>query len=180
MQLFDRRLSFARDLVLHWSDIRGGVLVPAERDLDLRELQRVIPTLSIMDSAPDASIVVVMGQDRMEPDQWPAVRDANWFDLIPPDARDLAVRARKKLIETPCGVYYHYVASGAGDFFQEAETLVLPIRTENIKAPSTISVTHLVRRRGKLDLRLPAKLEKLKLEYVDIGAGIPDNRVNGA
>jgi hypothetical protein len=180
MQLSDQRLNFARDLVFHWSDIRGGVLVPSELDLDLRELQRIIPTLAIMDSAPDASIVVVMGQDRVEPNLWPAVRDANWFDLIPPEARDLAVRARTKLIETPCGVYYRYVASGAGDFFQEAEALVLPMRTENIKAPSTISVTNLVRKRGKLDLRRPAKVEKLKLEYVDIGAGIPDNRLNGA
>jgi hypothetical protein len=179
MQLNDERLSFARDLVLHWSDIRGGVLVPSELDLDLRELQRIMPTLSIMDSAPDASIVVVMGQDRVEPDLWPAFRDANWYDLIPPEARDLAARARKKLIETPCGVYYHYLASGAGDFFQEAEALVLPMRTENIKAPSTISVTNMVRKRGRLDLSRPAKVEKLQLDYVDIGAGIPEKRLNG-
>jgi hypothetical protein len=178
MQLNDERLSFARDLVVHWSEIRGDDLVPCEQDLDFHELRRMLPTLSIMDSAPDASIVVVMGQGRVEPELWPAFKDANWYDLLPPEARDLAVRARNNLIETPCGVYYCYTASGAGGFFREAEALVLPIRTENIEAPSSISVTNIVRKRGKLDLSRPAKLEKLQLEYVDIGAGVPENRLN--
>jgi hypothetical protein len=53
------------------------------------------------------------------------------------------------------------------------------MRTENIAAPSTISITNIVQRRGKLDLSRPAKVEKLQLEYVDIGAGIPEIRLNG-
>src|SRR5215469_13774468 len=111
MQLLDQRLNFAKELVSHWSDIRGSDLVPTE--VDLYELQRVLPTLSIMDTpTPDASIVVVMGEGRLPRDLWPAVKDANWYDLIAPEARDLAVRARKGIIETPCGVYYHYTASG--------------------------------------------------------------------
>ena len=181
MQLHDQRLKFARDLVSHWSDIRGGrVLVPSERDLDFRELQRIIPKLSIMDSpGPDASIVAVMGPDRMEPDLWRPVRTTNWFDLIPPALRELAIFARQKLIETPCGVYYHYVASGADDFFQEAETLVLPIRAENTRVPSTISVTNIIRKRGQPRSSHPAKVEQLELDYVDIGAGIPANRLSG-
>jgi hypothetical protein len=181
MQLYDQRLKFARDLVSHWSNIRGGrVLVPSERDLDLRELQRLIPTLSIMDSpAPDASIVAVMGQDRMDPDFWRPARTTNWFDLIPPALKESAILARQTLIETPCGVYYHYVASGADDFFREAEALVLPIRVENIKVPSTISVTNMIRKQGKLNPNRPAEVEKLELEYVDIGAGIPEKRFSG-
>ena len=181
MQLSDQRLSFARDLILHWSDIRGSDLVPTEVDLDLYELQRVIPTLSIMDTpTPDASIVVVMGEGRLPRDLWPAVKDANWYDLIAPEARDLAVRARRGIIETPCGVYYHYTASGAGGFFQEAEALVLPMRVARNETPSsTISVTNILRRRGKPDLSRLAKLQRLQLEYVDIGAGIPEKRLNG-
>lgn len=179
MQLSDERLSFAQDLVSHWSAVRSGGLVPSEQDIDMRELQRIIQKVSIMDSAPDASVVVVMGQDRVGSELWPAFRDANWYDLIPPEARDLAIRARTSLIETPCGVYYHYAASGADDFFQEAEALVLPIRTEHTEEPSTISVTHMMARRGRLDLSRPAKVEKLHLEYVDIGAGVPKNRLNG-
>ena len=182
MQLTDQRLNFARDLVLHWSDIRGSDLVPTEVDLDLYELQRIIPTLSMMDTpTPDASIVVVMGEGRLPPDLWPAVKDANWYDLIAPEARDLAVRARKGIIETPCGVYYHYTASGAGGFFQEAEALVLPMRLERDRVPtSTISVTNMISRRGKQDLSRRAKLEKLQLDYVDIGAGVPEKRLNGS
>jgi hypothetical protein len=45
--LSDHRLSFARDLVLHWSAVRDGDLVPIEMYLDFSQLQRVIPTLSI-------------------------------------------------------------------------------------------------------------------------------------
>jgi hypothetical protein len=131
MQLDDQRLSFARDLILHWSDVRGDVLIPSELDLDFPELQRIVPTLSIMDSpGPDTSSVAVMGQDRIEPDRWRPVRMANWFDLVPPGVRELGVLARQKLIETPCGVYYHYIASRADDFFQEAQALVLPVRAE--------------------------------------------------
>jgi hypothetical protein len=92
MQLSDERLSFAQDLVSHWSAVRSGGLVPSEQDLDMRELQRIIQKVSIMDSAPDASVVVVMGQDRMGSELWPAFRDANWYDLIPPEVRDLAIR----------------------------------------------------------------------------------------
>jgi len=182
MQLLDQRLNFAKELVSHWSDIRGGDLVPTEVDLDLYELQRVLPTLSIMDTpTPDASIVVVMGEGRLPRDLWPAVKDANWYDLIAPEARDLAVRARKGIIETPCGVYYHYTASGADDFFQEAEALVLPMRIDKSKAPSvTISVTNIIGKRGKQDLSRRVKLGKLQLDYVDIGAGIPEKRLNGS
>ena len=177
MQLLDQRLNFAKELVSHWSDIRGSDLVPTE--VDLYELQRVLPTLSIMDTpTPDASIVVVMGEGRLPRDLWPAVKDANWYDLIAPEARDLAVRARKGIIETPCGVYYHYTASGADDFFQEAEALVLPMRIDKSKAPS-VSVTNIMSKRGKQDLSRRVKLEKLQLDYVDIGAGIPDKRLNG-
>jgi len=181
MQLSDQRLSFASDLILHWSDIRDGLLVPSELDLDFHELQRVLPMLSMMDTpTPDASTVVVMGQGRVAPELWPEVKDANWYDLIPPEGRDVAVRSRKSLIETPCGVYYHYTASGADNFLQEAETLVLPLRTDGSKTPSsTISVTNMLRKRGKLDLKRRAKLEELQLDYVDIGAGIPEKRLNG-
>jgi hypothetical protein len=121
-----------------------------------------------------------MGPGRVGPDLWPSVKDANWYDLIPPEGKDFAVRSRKHLIETPCGVYYRYTASGADNFFQEAETLVLPLRTDSSKMPSsTISVTNMMRKRGKLDLGRRTKLEKLQLEYVDIGAGIPEKRLNG-
>jgi hypothetical protein len=121
-----------------------------------------------------------MGPGRVGPDLWPGVKDANWYDLIPPEGKDFAVRSRKHLIETPCGVYYRYTASGADNFFQEAETLVLPLRTDSSKMPSsTISVTNMMRKRGKLDLGRRTKLEKLQLEYVDIGAGIPEKRLNG-
>jgi hypothetical protein len=177
MELHDQRLSFARDLVGHWSHVRSHdrVLVPSERHLDFSELQRIIPKLSIMDSpAPDASIVAVMGKERIDHDLLRTIKRTNWFDLLPPAARDLAERARKSLIETPCGVYYRYTATGPEDFLQEAETLVLPMCGGNSKTPSsTISVTNMLRKQGKLDLSRTAKLEKLQLDYVDIGAGIP-------
>jgi hypothetical protein len=177
MELYDHRLRFARDLVSHWSDVRSRdrVLVPAERDLDFSALERILPKLSIMDSlAPDALIVMFMGRDRLEPDLARAIKRTNWFDLIPPGARDLAKDASKKLIETPCGVYYRYTGSGPDDFFQEGETLVLPICKGNSKTPSsTISVRNVLRKQGNVDPGRPPKLEKLQLEYVDIGAGIP-------
>jgi hypothetical protein len=177
MELYDQRLGFARDLVFHWSDVcrRNHVLVPSERNLDFPALGRILPNLSIMDSlAPDASIIVYMGRDRTEPDLAPEIKRANWFELIPQEARDLAEHAREKLGEIPCGVYYHYAVSGADDFFQEGETLVLPLCKGNSKTPSSsISVRNVLRKQGKVDSSHPLKLEKLQLEYVDIGAGIP-------
>ena len=177
MQLYDQRLRFARDLVLHWSEVRGRdrVLVPSERDLDFSALERILPKLSITDSpTPNAAIVSVMGRDRIEPDLARAIKGANWFDLIPPGARKLAEHTHKKLIETPCGVYYHYAGSGPDDFFQEGETLVLPLCKGDSKTPSsTISVRNVLRRQGNVDPSRPPKLEKLRLDYVDIGAGIP-------
>ncbi len=177
MELSDQRLRFARDLVFHWSDVRrrDRVLVPSERNLDFPALDRILPKLSIMDTlAPDASIVVFMGRDRSETDLAQGIKSANWFQLIPQEARELAEHARTKLIETPCGVYYHYRVSGPDDFFQEAETLVLPICKGDSKTPSSsISVRNVLRKQGDVDPSRPLKLEKLQLDYVDIGAGLP-------
>jgi hypothetical protein len=92
MDLSDQRLRFARDLVFHWSDVRrrDRVLVPSERNLDFPALDRILPKLSIMDSlAYDASIVVFMGRDRSETALVRGIKKANWFHLIPPEAKEL-------------------------------------------------------------------------------------------
>jgi len=44
----------------------------------------------------------------------------------------------------------------------------------------TISVTNIIGKRGKQDLSRRVKLGKLQLDYVDIGAGIPEKRLNGS
>ena len=173
MHLNDPRLAFARTLIEHWWSIRRPkALVPREADLDPRDLQRVLPSLSIMDIAdPEASIVAVMGRDIRA--RYPAgVNRQDWYKLIPQQAADAAKDAVRKLVDTPCGVYYRYTIRDGRNAEEIGEALALPMLTDKSNKPTAwISVAQIEGEGGLINP--PVRLEKLFLDFVDIGAGAP-------
>jgi hypothetical protein len=179
MQLYDPRLGFARILITHWSEIRrSGALVPLETDIDLRELQRVLPSLTIMDiREPAALMVAVMGRERRA--RYPTeVTGGRWYDFIPPEAVATAKAIIELLIATPCGVYYRYGITAAKGAVFAGEALVLPMRTaQSDKPTASISVAH-VEDGGKMVY--PLKLDSLSFDFIDIGAGVPPTPPTGA
>jgi hypothetical protein len=173
MQLYDARLGFARPLIEHWCSIRRGLgLVPWEADLDPRWLQPVIPSVSIMDvSDPGESIVAVMGRGIRV--RYPAnLTHRDWYEFIPEEAAALAKFAVRKLIDTPCGVYYRYKITDGSNAVETGEALALPMLThKSNKASAWIS---LARIGGEGGLIIPpVRLDHLKMDFVDIGAGVP-------
>lgn len=172
MQLFDPKLAFAKPLIEHWSSIRSGLgLVPREADLDPRELQRVLPSLSIMDiSDPKVSIVAVMGKDIRA--RYPAnLNHDDWYSFIPQEAAAVAMDAVRRLIETPCGVYYSYKITDGSNAVETGEALALPMLTHKSDKPTAwISVARI---EGEGGLIIPPiRLDNLSVEFVDIGAGV--------
>jgi hypothetical protein len=171
MQLYDPRLRFARPLIDHWSSIRRGLaVVPWEADLDPREIQRVLPSLSIMDVVdPEASVVAVMGREIRR--RYPAdPTHDNWYDHLPGEGAAVLKQAVRKLVETPCGIYYRYRLKGQDGAVESGEALVLPMMRATAEKPSVwISVASIAGRGGVM---VPAAaLEELAVAFVDIGAG---------
>jgi hypothetical protein len=174
MQLYDPKLRFARPLIEHWCSIRRDLaLVPQEGDLDPREIQGVLPAVSIFDASdPEASIVAVMGKEirrRYSADP----TSGNWYDFIPEKGRVVLRDAVRKLIETPCGVYYRYRITDRNNAEVRGEALALPMLTNKSKKPSAwISVASIT---GAVGVIMPsAALDEIAVDFVDIGAGAPE------
>jgi hypothetical protein len=170
MQLYDPRLRFARPLIEHWCSIRRGLeVVPREADLDPREIQGVLPSVSIMEvSDAEASIVAVMGREirkRFSTDP----TSGNWYDFIPAEGAATLKEAMRRLIDTPCGVYYRYRITDQDHAEVTGEVLALPMLTSKSARPSAwISVASIA---GEAGVIMPsAGLEELVVEFVDIGA----------
>lgn len=177
MQLYDPKLKFARTLITHWSRIRRGKeLVPLEGDLDPRELQRVLPDMTIMDiSKPGQSIIAVMGRNiRL---RYPSGLDRrNWYDFIPPEAAAASEEVVQLLVEIPCGVYYSYKITDGSKAVEIGEALALPMITHNSDKPTAwISVAR-IEGEGGLIIS-PIRLDSLSIELVDIGAGVPSEEL---
>ena len=176
MLLSDLRLKFARDLIGHWIDIRGGALVPLEEDIDPRQLLRSFDYIAIADfSNPSAVNVELAGAGLMRR-YGRDLRNVNWMDLVPLELGAMAGRARDRIRDVPCGAYYKFTASREGAPAMTAETLALPLRRRIAALPhAVIALTRDVDGAGpRLGwLAPPAKLEHFFGELVDIGAGAP-------
>ena len=178
MLLSDLRLKFARDLIGHWVDIRGGALVPLDEDIDPRHLLRSFDYIAIADFSKPAEVTVELAGASLSRRYGRELRNANWMDLVPPKLGAMAARARERIRGVPCGAYYRFTASRAGAPAMTAETLALPLR-RRIAAPphAVIAITRDVGGSGASPppgwLAPPARLEHFFGELVDIGAGIP-------
>ncbi len=176
MLLSDPRLRFARDLIAHWTAIRRDGLVPFDEDLDPRALLPILRFLSIADlSQPDAARMELVGaavRGRYAQD----IRRTDWFGFISPERRPVWEEAKRLFVTVPCGAFYRFALSAAGEQVLEAESLSLPLRRRGEARPSmSISLTRDVARKhvNGAASAAPHKIEGLFGEFVDIGAGAP-------
>ena len=84
MFLHDSRLQFARDLIGHWLQIRHGALVPAEEDLDPRELWPWFKHLAICDISTRGTVEIELAGAAMRQRYGRDLRRVNWLELVPP------------------------------------------------------------------------------------------------
>jgi hypothetical protein len=176
MLISDLRLKFARDLIGHWLDIRGAALVPAEEDIDPRQLLSCLDQIAIINLANSPKMTVEMAGSVMTRRYGHDIRHLNWVDLVPAVLGDIGQRARERIRKLPCG-FYHKVTVGSHADAVTAEALVLPLRHRRDSVPhAVIGATH---DQGKPGDNAPAGWLKPSahvahyiVDLVDIGADI--------
>jgi len=175
MLLHDPKLAFAQDLIGHWTTIRGSALVPLKDRIDPSEMRRVLPFIMIMDvSEPDAPMVRLAGT-ALRPRYGQEITGTDWSKFTMPENRPRMRAIITMLTSQPCGLYYRFKASADGDIMREAETVALPLLTQEAGPPSMmIGLTRDIALRGIAGPGLDAaRLDALVAEFIDIGAGIP-------
>jgi hypothetical protein len=177
MLLSDLRLKFARDLIGHWLDIRGGALVPLDEDIDPRELLRCFDYIGIADLTQPAQVIVELAGAGLSRRFGRDIHRVNWLDLVPPTLGDSGERARGRIRSLPCGYYHHFTAARDGAPPVTAETLALPLRERIAAVPD--AVIAISRNVGGDTANPPAgwltpsaRVEHFFAELVDIGAGV--------
>jgi hypothetical protein len=176
MLLTDPRLRFARDLIGHWLDIRGGALVPADEDLDPREVVRSLDSIAIADLTQPRQLVFALAGAGVRRRFGRDIRRVNWVDLVPPLLGEAGQRALDRVRRVPCGYYHSFSVARDGAPAVTAETVVLPLRHRPAAVP--VAVIGMTR---ELDgsagsapagwLHPLARVERYRYELVDIGAG---------
>ena len=138
MLLSDLRLKFARDLIGHWIDIRGGALVPLDEDIDPRVLLRSFDYIAIADLSQPAQVNLELVGAGLSRRYGRDIRNVDWMDLVPPALGAAATRARERIRSVPCGAYYKFTASREGAAAMTAETLALPLRRRIAALPHAV------------------------------------------
>ena len=173
MLLSDLRLKFARELIGHWLDIRGGALVPLGEDMDPRELLRGCDNLAIADLTHPAELNIELAGAGVKRRYGRDIRRVNWLDLVPPTLGEAGERARESVRSVPCGFYYKFVVARDGAPAVTAETLVLPLRHRSVAVPHEVVATTREGGAPPTGWLVPsARLQDLFDELVDIGAGV--------
>jgi hypothetical protein len=177
MLLNDSRLAFAQHLIGHWTTIRGNDLVPLKQHIDPGELRRVLPYITMLDAThPEAPAVRLAGTG-IRARYGREITGTDWSNYIPAENRPRLRAIISLLLRQPCGIMFRYKISADGDIMREAETVSLPLRTEAAGAAKVIiSVTRDIDARGIADSATieTARLENTWVEFIDIGAGLPD------
>jgi hypothetical protein len=178
MQLNDPKLTFARDLIGHWLNIRGDALVPFEKDIDPREFLRWIDQVGILDLTVPAQVVFEVAGSGVMRRFGRDLRRMNWVDLVPPILGDAGQRAREHVRSVPCGYYHRFTVLRDRTTAFTAETLALPLYSYVANFPKTaIAITHDDSRDDDYQplgwLSSLAHMVGLSNELVDIGAGVP-------
>ena len=178
MLLSDLRLKFARELIGHWLDIRGGAVVPLEEAIDPREVVRCFDNIGIIDLARPAQVIFELAGASVSRRFDRDIRHVNWVDLVPTILGDTGKRAREQIRSVPCGYYHKFTGAGDGSVTVTAETLVLPLRHRVAGVPTAvIGITHEFDGSGGNPpagwLHPLTHVEQYVHELVDIGAGAP-------
>jgi hypothetical protein len=177
MLLCDPRLRFARDLIGHWLDIRGGALVPLEANIDPRALLRCLDCIAIGDLEPPTRVIFKVVGARVSRRFGRDVRHVNWVDLVPPVLGQAGEHARFHVRTVPCGFYHKFTAVRVGAPAVTAEAMVLPLRHRIAAVPdAVIGMTRDFDSSAGTPpggwLHPSTRVEHYFHELVDIGAGV--------
>jgi hypothetical protein len=143
MNLYDTRLDFARCLVRHWIDLRGGALLPLEADIDPNELAPICDSLGILDLRLPSRLGFELAGERVRKRFGRDVDQVNWLDLVPPALAEPGKIAREHARTLPCAYYRRFTVSRGDAPAVMTEALVLPLRRRIAAIPdAAIGVIH--------------------------------------
>lgn len=178
MLLDDPRLSFASELIAHWTEIRGSSLVPFDMQIDPAKMIRSVPFITMANVADPRAIVMELAESGLHRRYGRDIRGSNLYDFIAPLYRRAVERGIGLILSVPCGMYHQYRVSSADEaIVSEGETLSLPLRSTSSESPDkTIALTRHISLKGVADPAFSGRCQMIPLlwHFVDIGAGAPD------
>jgi hypothetical protein len=140
MNLYDTRLDFARRLIRHWLDIRGGALVPLEAEIDPNELAPIFDSLGMIDLGLPSHMAIEFAGERLRKRFGRDLEQVNWLDLVPSAVREAGKIARERARRMPCAYYHSFTVTRADAPAVTVETLALPLRRRFAAVPGAVIV----------------------------------------
>ena len=178
MLLDDPRLSFASDLIAHWTEIRGSGLVPFDLQIKPAKMIRAVPFITIANLSDLENTKIELAELALSRRYGRDIMGASLFEFIAPRYRKLVKQATRLFLKVPCGIYYKLsVASDEQGIIGEGETLSLPLRSIGSESPDkSISLPRDISFKGVADPDVSAVRQAVPglWYFVDIGAGVPD------
>lgn len=174
------RTHLTRRLYEYWTTLPRAGNLPVRSSVDPEALVDVLPTIRILEWIPPDQLRVRLlgtGQvDRMGRD----ITGTNYFDLLSDAGRKQSVRNTELMFSQPCGLLTLREERYENGDLDTVERLSLPLLDQErnvmqlIGTSAPLVETKLARDRGKKHLDSPI----IDYRFIDIGAGVPDERLN--
>ena len=115
MLLDDPRLSFASDLIAHWTEIRGSGLVPFDIQIDPTKMIRSVPFITIANMSDPQAIEMELAELGLRRRYGRDITGSNLYDVIAPQYRRSVEQAIGLILSVPCGMYHQLRVSSADE-----------------------------------------------------------------
>lgn len=161
-----------------WLDTRGDNIAPFRHQLNVEELSRSLPFVSILEYQSESRCIFKFVGSELNTIQGTEITGLNFFDLAPPDQRELRQMRMRESMRLPCANYASITGTLSDGTVNVQETLAMPYLADGPgQFPGLIAA---VRPVASYELKTPAlKPEVINMgsafHFVDIGAGVPDN-----
>jgi hypothetical protein len=180
-----KRTDGSRAFETFWHSLRGGKLIPSRDDFQPTKARRFLGDIVLMEAPTEASPTLrirVSGQ-RFDNLLGTNLTGQDHLDFMPEEFRPGVIATAKKMIELPCGLWQISPAHLVRGYATNLEITAFPLAAEGNKSFYLLS---LVLPAGGLK---PSSLPTdhgvgidtaVTHEFIDLGAGIPELRVEAA
>ena len=178
MLLTDARLDFGQDLIRHWLAIRaGGELVPLKAQIEPAAMRKSLPFVTIVDVSDPGAPRIALAGTALRQRYGREITGADWMNFVPEVLRSRYRFNAALMLQTPCGIYYAFKITADANVMREVETVALPLKGAADRPPNfSITVSRDIALKGIADAATveTAKVDHVTVEFIDIGAGMPD------
>lgn len=163
-----------------WVGWRGSRMVPRRSDMQLADIKRLLPMVSLLEVRSPTEVVFRVAGSRMRDYLGFDVTGYNYITFASESFRHIRIWRLQQEVTRPCGALFIYPHRFPSGYVSPAETISLPIVDGRPgKPPMMLTVV------TPLSTRMEDPPENGQREmfyatefaFVDIGAGVPDRTV---